>query len=183
MQRNNFNKGIKLHLLCDLSDIFQPFKKYIYFKDGYAYTSEGHILVKAYLPEISSFNEDDIHSMDGKFLHADNYKLLIKYDVVSVSVNGFTVRKGDASLIIPFESEEIVPMPYNEEWENNARCHITSIHINPFLLLTLANAMGSNDINVEFSDANVSPYRVIFYDKREKYVKTKAFFMPKFAVE
>lgn len=44
--RHNFNRGLRMDLACSRNDYFIPIFSYIYFKDGYAYASDTHILVK-----------------------------------------------------------------------------------------------------------------------------------------
>jgi hypothetical protein len=177
IERKNFNKGIKLHLLCDKADWIRPFKKHIYFKDGYAYASEGHIIIKAYLPEISSFNEDEIKIMDGKFLHADNYKLLIGYDTVRVTDAGFEVEKNDCHILIRFE-DNIVPMPYKEDWEklpSESKCNIP---IDSSLLDRLSKAMNAPRIIIYFRSSYLGPCKVKFMKGACEYEKTIGLIMP-----
>ena len=61
-RRHNFNRGLRMDLACE-NDSFRPVFSYIHFKDGYAYASDAHILVKNNLSECSTFTDEEIASL------------------------------------------------------------------------------------------------------------------------
>lgn len=89
--RHNFKKGIELHKVCAIDEL-RPVLNYIYFNGPYAIACDGHILIKAKVSEISNFDESEIELLNGHFLHARGFQLLMKYDVVSVEEDGFLVQ-------------------------------------------------------------------------------------------
>lgn len=66
--RHNFNKDLRMDLACSRNDYFRPVFSYIHFKDGYAYACDTHILVKNKLSECSTFTDEEIEKLDGKFI-------------------------------------------------------------------------------------------------------------------
>lgn len=94
MDRINFNKNVKMQRACS-NDELRPAMNNIYFKDGYAYATDGHILVKNALSECSTITEEQISLLDGKMLSAKNYTNILKYDIITVSDDGIEAVKGE----------------------------------------------------------------------------------------
>ena len=102
--RHNFNKDLRMDLAC--SDYFRPVFSYIHFKDGYAYASDIHILVKNKLSECSTFTDEEIEKLDGKFIGSKAYKSILSYDMVQVTDMGFECMLYDNQKVIyPFSGE------------------------------------------------------------------------------
>lgn len=91
MNRYNFNKNIKLHTVCANDDL-RPVMECVHFKDGNALASNGHILIYADMKEISTFSDEDIAKLNGKYLHAKQFKEIVKRDFVIVEEDGITVK-------------------------------------------------------------------------------------------
>ena len=72
-QKNNFDKKVQMHLACSKNELRKEMQC-VYFKDGFAYASDGIILVKNRISEISGLEECEAEALNGKFLHADLYK-------------------------------------------------------------------------------------------------------------
>ncbi len=124
--RINFNKNVRMDLAC-AKDELRPALGCIYFKDGYAYASDAHILIKNDISEISTLDQEGIEKLDGKLLNADSYKNLLKYDKISISDDGIECTKGGDKAFFYFAenleypdaekliqgvlSENIVPLP------------------------------------------------------------------------
>lgn len=123
MKRINFNKSVKMHLACS-NEKHRPAMNYIYFKDGYAYASNGHIAVKNCIEEICSvYDDEQLKFLDGKMLHRNQYKEILKYDVIEISEDGIecieteTKRKsffyfGDEDLKFP-DCEKVIQNALN----------------------------------------------------------------------
>lgn len=90
--RINFNKEVKMNLACS-NDELRPVMNQIYFKDGFAYASDGHILVKNKIKECSSINDEQIQILDNKYLHKDHYRDILKYDIIEISEEGIEAKK------------------------------------------------------------------------------------------
>lgn len=122
-QRINFNKDVYMHLACAKDD-FRSVMQHIYFKDGFAYASDAHILVKNDLTACSNLDPDQIELLDGKLLHADHYKNILKYDTIVVSEEGIEAKKDQNKAFFYFTESEKYP---NAEKVLNDALNHTSI--------------------------------------------------------
>ena len=93
--RRNFDKKVKMHLACAPKNDVRKAMTCIYFKDGFAYATDGSVLVKNRISEISAFSEEEIAALDGKMLPAEHYKDILKYDECLISDEGIEAVKGD----------------------------------------------------------------------------------------
>ena len=50
-KRNNFNKKVQMHLACSGYSPTRPEMCCIYFRNGFAYASDGYILAKTEFPK------------------------------------------------------------------------------------------------------------------------------------
>lgn len=112
--KKNFNKKVKMHLAC-ADDELRPALACIYFKNDFAYASDGHILVRNRLSEISNFSEEEIQALDGKFLSAKSYKEILKYDDVLISEDGLECSKGDDKVFFYFKNMQGTKYPNAEK--------------------------------------------------------------------
>ena len=101
----NFSKSVQMHLACAKDDIRLEMCC-IYFKGIYAYATDAVILVRNSLLEMSNFDEADIQALDGKYLPADFYKEIIKYDDCLISEEGIECHKGDDKAFFYFKEFE-----------------------------------------------------------------------------
>lgn len=90
----NFNKKVQMHLACAKDGLIIQMKC-VYFKSGYAYATDGVVLVRNRLDEMSTFEQADIEALDGKHLPAQFYKDILKYDDCLISDEGIECHKGD----------------------------------------------------------------------------------------
>ena len=93
--RKNFDKKVQMHLACVKNDDLRKTMSCVYFKDGFAYATDGIVLVKNRLSEMSTFDESEIAALDGKFLPAEHYKDILKYDECLISEDGIETVKED----------------------------------------------------------------------------------------
>ena len=89
---NNFNKKVQMHLACSGYSPTRPEMCCIYFRNGFAYASDGHILAKNRISEISGLEDHEITALDGKFLHADFYKDMLKYDNIMIAAARIMIK-------------------------------------------------------------------------------------------
>lgn len=108
MKRNtrNFQRSAKLHLCCE-SDGLRPTMEHIYFKDGFAYASDGSVAVKMGIMQISDFTPEEVAFMDDQFIHRKTYEAIIKHSFVEVTITGFKVI-GEASIEYPFAKKTVM---------------------------------------------------------------------------
>lgn len=99
----NFSKDVKMHLACLKEDVTNPTLGCIYIKNGYAYASDRIILVRNDLRDMSNFDDADIEALDGKYIPADFYKEIIKYDDCLISEEGIECHKNDDKAFFYFK--------------------------------------------------------------------------------
>lgn len=99
---NNFNKKVQMHLACSVYSPTRPEMCCIYFRNGFAYASDGHILAKNRISEISGLEDHEITALDGKFLHADFYKDMLKYDNIMIAEDGIECSKDNDKVFFIF---------------------------------------------------------------------------------
>lgn len=100
IQRFNFKKEVKMHLACS-KDELRPAMNCIYFKNGYAYASDGHILVRNKIDEICT--TIGIDNLDGKLLSAKSYSEILKYNHITITDEGILVGR-DRDLLYKFKT-------------------------------------------------------------------------------
>lgn len=91
--RVNFNKEVKMNLACANDDLLRPVMSQIYFKDGFAYATDGIILVKNKIDECSTIDPEQIKLLENKYLHKDHYRDILKYDIIQISEEGIEAHK------------------------------------------------------------------------------------------
>lgn len=74
--RTNFTKTFKLWKACSNDDA-RPVMEYVYFKDGYAYASDSHILVRVPLEECSTFDDESRALLDGCLIRGSVLKYIV----------------------------------------------------------------------------------------------------------
>lgn len=88
----NFRKRAKLYLCCSRDDL-RPDMNNIYFDEGHAIATNGHIMICADLHDISNLNDEDIEKLNGKLLNSASYKELLKYPNICVTDNAIEAEK------------------------------------------------------------------------------------------
>lgn len=94
-KRVNFDKSLKMHLVCG----DHGFTEYIYFKNGFAYATNKKIIVKNDLSICSSIHPDQIKLINGKLLHKNDYKKILNQDVINITEENITCQKGDTKSV------------------------------------------------------------------------------------
>ena len=89
MKKNiyNFNKNAKMNLLCP-KDELRPVLNCIYFDEGNAIATNGHVILVSPVKEISNLSDEDIEKLNGKLIDGNDYKDLLKFDVIRVETDG-----------------------------------------------------------------------------------------------
>lgn len=107
--KNNFNKKVQMHLACSKDEDFRKEIECIFFNNGFAYATNTRILVRNRISEISSLNESEIEALNGKFLHADFYKDMLKYDSIMIAEDGIECSRGNDKAFFYFSTFEKYP--------------------------------------------------------------------------
>lgn len=78
-----FYKEYKLHKAC-ANDDFRPAMHYVCFKDGYAYATDAHIVVRASLQAICALDDEERNKLNGYLIHKNQYEMLLKYSTIEI---------------------------------------------------------------------------------------------------
>lgn len=105
-ERHNFFKDAQMHLCCGTEEL-RPQFNYVYFKNGFAYATNGHILVRNRLNEMSNLDESEIAALDGKLMLAASYKDILKYDKIMIAEDGIECTKGNDKCFFYFAPQHI----------------------------------------------------------------------------
>lgn len=145
ISRVNFNKSIQMHLACAANDDFRPEMEHIYFQDGFAYASDAHVLVRNDLSICSSIPAEQIEILNGKMLHRDAYKEILKYDIIDISEEGIQCKKGNNTAFFYFNTSSDLKYPKVKELiyevTRASTVPVPQVAINPKLLGILSKAL------------------------------------------
>lgn len=151
MTKVRINFVSKLHLVCG-KDELRPVMSHVYFKDGYAYATDAHIIIKQKL-DISFNDQDTIDNLDGKFIHRDVFKELYGYEIIKAEKDHIMAHKGSIKCKFYYAKEDGYIFPNIEAvLPQGEGVDINEIAINYKLLNTLSSAMSqvSDGINMRF---------------------------------
>lgn len=155
-QRKNFDRAYKLHAACALRET-RPELSYISFRDGYAYTNNGSMVVKADLRRISTFHPDEYRIIEGKSIHMDNFRRLLNYKVANVTERGFEVNDQGKRMLIYFNDQTTIE--YEDEIQDiflkcstSALVGLHKTGIRASQMRTAAQVLGSDTLRVDFYD-------------------------------
>lgn len=135
----------KIETVCGNDDL-RPAMQHIYFKDGWMYATNAHILVKQKI-DIHNFSAESIKLLDGKMLHKDSIKTLGKCTIFSVSNDGTEIQgiidKNQAITVKLVNEDDYLKFPNcNAVFpKDEMQSEIGTIGINAKYLMTLQNAL------------------------------------------
>lgn len=115
-KKEKFTFASDLHLCCENNEM-RPALSYVYFKDGFAYATNGIMLIKQSLKFNNFFKPDDkdeiITLLNGEKIHMDAFKSISRFDFVSVESDGFKCwnAKGDDAFFPFAELSDDVVIP------------------------------------------------------------------------
>ena len=145
MRRINFNKDVHMHKACGRNNL-RLSMQYIFFHNGYAVASDGGILVKNRLSEMSTLDEAQIDMLEGKFLHWKNYREILGWKEIRVSEDGIECRSKDISrsAIFRFGADDLVYPDYEKTIAEAEACPdeiVTCIGLDIDRIVRIQNAM------------------------------------------
>lgn len=144
--KNNFDKRVKMHLACEKNELRKKMEC-IHFKNGFAYASDGYILVRNRISEISGLEEHEIAALDGKSIHADFYKDMLKYDNIMIADDGIECSKGDNKAFFYFSKFNEYPNADKvlQDALNMQTTPMPQIKFDMYLMQRLNNALYNSD--------------------------------------
>jgi hypothetical protein len=96
----NFLASVKMHTIAD-EDTHQRCS-YVFFTNEYAYVTNGKVLIKNYLEEISNFDKEQRELLNGKTLILGSYKNILRYKHVEILEEGISAKDGNVHSFLKF---------------------------------------------------------------------------------
>lgn len=92
---------------CD-DNQHRPVLNYAHVTNGFIYATNGHILVKQCLNKVHELDDEQVVSLEGKYLHKDLLKMLHKQDVVLFKADGIHISSvGIDASVVPYSQCDI----------------------------------------------------------------------------
>ena len=170
--RHNFNRGIRLDAICSQEE-YRTQMGFISFQDGKAIATNAYCLVVAKISEISTFTNEEIEKLNGKFIHRESFKRLIKEDFVQITDDGFLCISDNRKQLIYFSEVEGYP-----NWKPlfvEKGCSLSNFGIDPKKLLELQSCLPYKKVKVEFGKNERS---AIFISDGSGVYESKGLIMP-----
>ena len=149
--KRSFNT--KLHEVCN-DDKLRPILQCVYFDNGFAYASNGHIAIKQSLEYQSLLNPENL---DGKLLHRDNYKSVMSFEIAECFDDGIACRNKSGAIANfefykPAEGEKIPKFETILNLKKGTKS-ISFIGFNPEYFIKLSKALYApqGNIRVQFT--------------------------------
>ena len=168
--RQNFNKTVKMHEACS-SD--SSWKSNIFFNNGYAYATNGYIIIKNSIDEISNFDDNQKQLLNNKSLHRNQYKDILKYDSVNIIEDGIECidPKSKGKILFNF-SENTCYIDFEKTINiviDAEPISLEEIHFDTSLITNINNALfNSEDCKFQFKRQIEHLNRVIVLVKSSK---------------
>lgn len=154
----NFKKDFQLWKAC-ANDPVRPVMEYILFKDGYAYASDAHVLVRVPLEECTTFEEDQRALLDDCLIHRSMLKYIVGFDIVLVKKTDdgavyLEARTGENTVKVQLgKNGDVLKYPNTEDILKGSkdRTPILKIGFNPKFIASLTAALGTDLLKFEFA--------------------------------
>lgn len=167
MERHNFEKSFKLQACA--GDDYRPIMNYIHIIGPYAYASDSHVLVKANLHNISTFNEEEILAMNGMSIEAKMFRSILRHNVVSVEGDSIIAHEKGYDITYRLaKTEELGKLPDFEKVLNVPIIEdhaVDAVGLNAKYLGNISAALGSQRLALTFNGTSrgikVKPYEPI----------------------
>ena len=157
------NKKFKIWEVAEKSDTLRPAMEYICFRNGYAYATDAHILIRVPIEEL--FEEEALHinaeelkeQLNGVLFHAALWKKVAAFEGLRIEVENdipvFKTKINKHEIIFRFVKDGS-PFKYpkaEELFKAEPKEPVSRIAFPSVLLAKLAAAMGENDIILNFA--------------------------------
>ena len=159
----NFQPEYKLWKACAKEDM-RSVLEYVHFKDGYAYASDGYVLVRVPLSVCTTLDDEQIELLNGFAIHAPLLKMLVGFEKIQVghiasTVNGvekilaqIVATSGDNIVSVTLSDNLAVTPPDFEKVMsfNGEREPVSNIGLYGDRVKIIADAMGANRLELKF---------------------------------
>ena len=157
----NFKKDFQLWKACATDDM-RPVMEYILLKDGYAYASDSHVLVRVPLEECTTFEECQRELLDNCLIHKSMLKYIVGFDIVLVKKTDdgavyLEAQAGENTVMVTLgKNGDVLKYPNAEEILKGSkdRTPIQKIGFNPKFIASLTAALGTDLLKFEFASEN-----------------------------
>ena len=145
-KNKNFFKCFPLWKASGLDNPFRCPLHYIKFANGYAYATDAHIRVRARLTDISDFDEQELALLDGKCIHATNFKKIAQSKgEVTITGDAIEVKEENYSVNYPLLTRINFPNCEKAMETSDLKPLRKSFGINAELLSVLSEVMNCNN--------------------------------------
>ena len=110
----------------------------VHFKNGYAYASNAHVLIKQ---PLSLSNIQEPENLEGKAIHSSIFKEIRKMKYVACTPDGFECRTKDNQKVFYLYSETNTPPDFEAVIPKDKLGGVAEIGINPAFVTLLEKAM------------------------------------------
>lgn len=152
-QRFNFDKNYKLYNAC-ATDQFRPAMEMVHFKDGFAYASDSHILVRVPIGScVTGMDEEEFGKLNGFSIHWKVLKKLYSYDRIFIERDDeagtceIHMSLEDHDICVQLRSQETLNVPNFEAviQKNREGEPVSKLGISPKMLARLGSAINLSD--------------------------------------
>lgn len=159
MEKCNFTT--KLYKCCskDKGEDVRLWPKAVHFRNGFAYASEGHVLIKSSL-EYHSVIEPD--KLEGHSIHRDNFREIMKFEFAECSDDGISCKNTDGQVAfyeyMNMENEKIPDFDKVIPIIDNKLSNLNQIGLAPKYIEMLSAAMYTDTgyFRYRFTGANTA---------------------------
>jgi hypothetical protein len=139
MEKQNFN--IKIYEACS-EDVLRPVMMCVHFIGGFAYASDGCMVVKQSLDYHSVINPE---VLDGKSIHRDNFKNIMQFEIAECTEEGVVCKDNDGRTAVfdYFDRKDMVLPNFEAILSLGKSEPVPFIGITPKLLDRVSKAMHS----------------------------------------
>ena len=160
-QKQNFISAYKIFDVAAQGDLLRPEFNFVFFKNGYVYATDAHMLVRAKIADISGFPEDQIALLDGKAIHAKALEKLYAHKNVEIREDGFHAieENGMIEIVYKFAPDGLKRVDFEAVLSKKERADVGKIGVNAEFLHKLTRAMNCTDrTRLEFAGSSGAIY-------------------------
>jgi len=142
---------------CCANDELRPMMQCIHFMNGFAYASDGIVMIKQTLDLHSVINKENL---EGKAIHRDSYKVIMSFEIVEATEDGLYCKStsGQTAFFNYFDPLGEKTPNFEAMLTRKGITGLTFIGINPEHLSRLAKAIynPSNNMRMQFTGINTA---------------------------
>ena len=142
---------------CCANDELRPMMQCVHFNNGFAYASDGMIMIKQTLDLHSILNKENL---EGKAIHKDSYKVIMSFDFAEANPDGIYCKSTSGQNAVFGYFDPLGEKTPNFEAMLNRKglTSLTFIGINPESFARLSKAIynPNNNMRMQFTGINTA---------------------------